>query len=77
MNQQNLRSYGLSLILLALAVGSLGRTLHVADAIKMTLSAVSLLFSLVAIVMFVKATPANRRPITLGCSWVRPSWWSS
>lgn len=55
----------MSLLFLGMVLGSLGRTLHVSDTIQTTMTAVSIVFSLTAAALFVKAAPPQRRPFLL------------
>lgn len=66
MTNTTMRNLGLSLIFLALAAGSLGRTMHASGSVNMALNGLSVLFSLSAIVLFFKAAPANRRLNMIG-----------
>lgn len=57
---------GFSLLFLGIALGGLARTLHVSDHASEALSITSGLFSLSAIVLFVKgAAPGRRRRVVL------------
>lgn len=60
MTPATLRSLGLASLMLGLAVGSIGRTLH-NERWSISLSILSALFSIAAIGMFVRATPSHRR----------------
>ena len=58
-----LRSYGLALLFLGMAVAAIGRALHASDTVKIAMTIVSVVFSLSAIALFVKVS--KRRAATL------------
>jgi hypothetical protein len=62
MINKNLIRWAFSLLLLAFVAGNLGRSLQVADSAQfsLTMTMVSILLSLSAIVFFYKAVPASR-----------------
>lgn len=64
MDAKTLRSYGLSLLFLAMALGGIGRSIH-SSSINMAMNGASILCSIAGIALFVKAAPPKRRPIIL------------
>ena len=70
MNETQLRSLGLSMLFLGIAVGGIARSSHLSSSMSTAGSVISALFSFTAIGLFFKASPGRRGRLVIGIAVV-------